>query len=247
MSRFTTRDKLILAGLFLSKFDEIGLETLGFSGFSEAFNTIALSLKAKPASLKNYRDEFDPFFPNKRMGWHKRSIRQYCKKFMDEYNTMSFEEFATLLKSEISVIGEVELIEEQVNPSESNTFAKRLMTGQAAENYFETVYCSLPMFYQHEITNTTRLGCGFDYKMNKGKEPYLAVEVKGILASSGTIQLTNKEYKAAQLLENRFFLFVVRNFVEKPYHTIYQNPLYSNLLFERRETTSIQISWSTSI
>ena len=68
----SVRDRAILIGLFLSKFDKKGIEALGFSNFSEAFNTLGLSIGAKPASLKNYRDEFDPLFPNKRMGWHKR-------------------------------------------------------------------------------------------------------------------------------------------------------------------------------
>jgi hypothetical protein len=38
----STREKLVLAGLFLSKFDEEGLNALGFGGFSEAFNAISI-------------------------------------------------------------------------------------------------------------------------------------------------------------------------------------------------------------
>ena len=61
--RFATRDKLMLAGLFLSKYDALGLKKLGFETFAEAFNVIGYALGARPASIKNYRDEFDPFFP----------------------------------------------------------------------------------------------------------------------------------------------------------------------------------------
>ena len=247
MRKFTTRDKLIMTGLFLSKFDVTGLQALGFGGFSEAFNAIAMSLKANPASIKNYRDEFDPYYPNPRKGWHKRAVRQYCKQFMDEYGGLDLETFAALIKSEISSVGEIEIIEEQIDTSESNTFAKRIETGQAAESYFESVYPTLPTFQQYDLLNTTRFGCGFDYKMIKAEHPFLAVEVKGIAAATGAIQLTNKEYRVAQILENRFFLFVVQNFVEKPFHTIYQDPLNSSLVFEKRETRMTQISWSTSI
>jgi hypothetical protein len=80
-----TRDKSILIGLFLSKFDVEGLSQLGFEGFTEALNTLGLVIGAKPTSLKNYRDEFDPLFPNPRKGWHKRKLRDYCKVFYDEY------------------------------------------------------------------------------------------------------------------------------------------------------------------
>ncbi len=54
----TTRDKLILAGLYLSKFDAAGLQRLGFESFMEAFNVIGYALGGKPARIKNYRDEF---------------------------------------------------------------------------------------------------------------------------------------------------------------------------------------------
>ncbi|MBN1830182.1 MAG: DUF3883 domain-containing protein [Deltaproteobacteria bacterium] len=247
MKKLTTREKLILTGLFLSKFDERGLKVLGFGGFSEAFNTLAFSLKASPASLKNYRDEFDPFFPNPRKGWHKRPIRQYCKTLMDEFGDMSIDEFAALIKTEISVSGELALVEERVDTSESSTFAKRLVTGQAAEKYFEKVYSTITPFQECELVNTTSLGCGFDYRMLTRKGPFLAVEVKGMTAANGGIQLTSKEHKAAELFEDRFFLFVVRNFAEKPFHTMFQNPLRSQLEFERRETVTVQVSWSTSI
>lgn len=231
----------------MSKFDVDGLTSLGFDGFSEAFNAIALSLKASPASLKNYRDEFDPFFPNPRKGWHKRPIRQYCKKIMDEYSHLGLGDFAAMVKSEVSDLGEIELIDEQLDISESNTFAKRLMTGQAAEHYFENIFSSLPVFQHCSLANTTRIGCGFDYKMTKPGEPFLAVEVKGMATHSGAIQLTSKEHKAAQILEDRFFLFIVRNFIETPFHTVHQNPLKSSLIFERRESISVQVNWTANI
>lgn len=247
MRQLSTRDKLIVTGLFLSKFDVKGLQALGFGGFSEAFNTIALSLNSSPASIKNYRDEFDPYFSNPRQGWHKRTIRAYCKNIMDEFDDLDIGSFATFLKTEISAIGELEIIEDQVDSSEENTFAKRLITGQAAEKYFEEIYFRLPEFQGFNLVNTTGLGCGFDYKMIKYNHPFLAVEVKGMASSTGAIMLTSKEYNTAQFLDNRFYLFVVRNFIEKPYHTVFQNPLKSNLIFDRRESLTVQVSWSANI
>ncbi len=67
-NRFSIRDKSILVGLYLSKFDDEAIENLGFKGVTEAFNTLGYSIGSKPASIKNYRDEFDPFFPNPRKG-----------------------------------------------------------------------------------------------------------------------------------------------------------------------------------
>ena len=81
---FSAREKAIISGLYLSKFDKEGLHHLGFDSFTEAFNVIGLALNVKPASIKNYRDEFDPKFPNERRGWHKRAMRPYVKDVYDK-------------------------------------------------------------------------------------------------------------------------------------------------------------------
>jgi hypothetical protein len=68
----SARERLILAGLYLSKYDSLALQQLGFESFVEAFNVIGYAMGSRPAAIKNYRDEFDPLFPNRRKGWHKR-------------------------------------------------------------------------------------------------------------------------------------------------------------------------------
>jgi len=49
-------ERPIIAGLYLSIFDSLGLTELGFGSFVEAFNVIEYALGTKPASIKNYRD-----------------------------------------------------------------------------------------------------------------------------------------------------------------------------------------------
>ena len=70
MSEMTiTNKKLMLAGLYLSKFDrgKQGLKALGFKTLQEAYNSFALAVGGRPASVKNYMQEFDPYFPNSRI------------------------------------------------------------------------------------------------------------------------------------------------------------------------------------
>ena len=93
------REKLILAGLYLSKYDSLGLKKLGFESFAEAFNVIGYAMGSQPGSIKNYRDEFDPLFPNRRKGWHKRPTRDYCRKVFEKYNGLDLESFTGLVKS----------------------------------------------------------------------------------------------------------------------------------------------------
>lgn len=248
--QISTREKLILTGLYLSKYDQAGVKKLGFESFIEAFNVVGYALGEKPASIKNYRDEFDPLFPNKRKGWHKRPTRQYCLRVFDNYKGLDFATFTSLVKSfagyDDNAWSEVEA-ERKKGDGESQ-FAKRLVTGLAAERYFESVRGTLPEFTGCSIENTTRLGCGYDFRLSPtSPADFLAVEVKGLKEQSGSISLTPKEYEVASALSNRFFLFIVKNFRESPFHEIYQNPLATALKFSKKERVTIHVSWLTTV
>ncbi|WP_157208892.1 protein NO VEIN domain-containing protein [Mariniflexile maritimum] len=243
----SVREKSILAGLFLSKFDKKGIESLGLQSFTEAFNILAYTIGAKPASIKNYRDEFDPYFPNNRKGWHKREFRDYCKIVYDKYSNLDFLSFQKLIKSFTIENYDIQEIIAQTDECENmNAIAKRLLTGNAAEKYFINNYNSIANFNGYKLKQTTNLGCGFDFKMSNDSDFY-CVEVKGLSKSSGNILFTEKEFKMAEIYNERFCLFVVKNFVEKPFHEYIFNPLASNLIFKRIETQVTQINYTSSL
>ena len=248
--QITQREKLILVGLYLSKYDSLGLKKLGFHSFVEAFNVIGYALGSKPASIKNYRDEFDPFFPNRRKGWHKRQIRAYCLRVLEEYKGLDIESFAGLIRSFVgyddNLWSELQTKGEE-DESESH-FAKRLITGLAAEQYFESILPSLPQFKGYVLENTTRLGCGYDFRLRTGtRKDFLAVEVKGLKERTGSLSMTPKEHDVAMTFRDRFFLFVVKNFQESPVHEIFQNPLSSKLQFRKAEKVTVRVSWLASV
>jgi len=248
--KIPTREKLILTGLYLSKYDSAGLKKLGFESFVEAFNVIGYALGHKPASIKNYRDEFDPLFPNKRRGWHKRPTRDYCSKVFKDYKDLDIETFAALIKS-FAGYDENDWSEAETEPKKrdgESQFGKRVATGLAAENYFESVRTEVPEFKDCSIENTTRLGCGYDFRLCPAvNADFLAIEVKGLADRAGSLSLTPKEYEVASILTSRFFLFVVKNFRESPFHEIYQNPLATGLKFSRKERVTVHISWLTTV
>jgi hypothetical protein len=245
MIRFSAREKAILAGLYLSKFDKKGLCHLGFDNFTEAFNVIGLALNVRPASIKNYRDEFDPVFPNNRLGWHKREMRAYVKEVYDRFYHLNLQDLSNLIKEIIYIKPEIDMLIE--NASKNHSFAKRLLTGLSAENYFEQNYRKIGAFKDGKIENTTKYGCGFDFKLDFYDSVFLAVEVKGLNECSGNILLTEKEYLVADILKERYFLFVVKNFKETPFHEIIQNPLNSDLIFEKHESFIKKFSWSCHV
>lgn len=246
----STRERLILAGLYLSKYDSLGLKRLGFDSFTEAFNVIGFAMGSQPGSIKNYRDEFDPLFPNRRKGWHKRPTRGYCLRVYEKYKDLDLETFTGLIKSFVgfdeNAWSEIQTKDDQ-EESESH-FAKRLITGLAAEQYFVAVQRSLPEFENYDAEDTTRLGCGYDFRLwTEAREDFLAVEVKGLRERVGSLSLTPKEHAVATALKDRFFLFVVKNFHESPFHEIYQNPLSCKLQFRRSERVIVQTSWLATV
>lgn len=245
------RDKQIAAGLFLSRFDREGLEKLGFQGFSEAFNAIGYSLGGKPASIKNYRDEFDPYFSNPRKGWHKRPLREHCEIVREKFSHYSLDDFASFVSEMMfspPLPEDLEEIAKIANePTASKSFAQRLETGIAAEGFFAASFVNLPEFSSYSLVDVTRLGCGFDFKLQREHEPFTAVEVKGLAGLHGDIQLTEKEHCVATHLEDRYVLCVVKNFVDRPFLELYRNPIASSLQFVRRERTLPVVSWHARI
>ncbi len=250
MKKLSLREKSILAGLFLSKFNLEGLKFLGFDNFTEAFNVVGLALGVQPASVKNYRDEFDPLFPNERKGWHKREIRKYCKDVYDTFGSLSLIDFSKLLKDIIYKNYDLDILMEEIAKSEGekeSSFAKRLVTGQAAEQYFKDNFLSLDLFSDCSFEDTTKIGCGFDFKLvPEKKDFYFGIEVKGLNEQNGNIALTNKEYTVAKLLKDRYFIFLVKNFKEKPQHQIYKDPI-EKLNFKKVEKNVLQINWNVAV
>ena len=239
-------DKTTLAGLYFAKFDKQALESLGFSGIRQACNAIGYSLGSAPASIKNYRDEFDRLFPdNPRKGWQ-RNLKARSERLFNEYNSLDFEAFTDLIKSflfphyeEEKAIGAI------IKPDKTESVAKRLITGKAAEEYFKIKYMSINEFYGYELKDTTNLACGFDFKLSLNSNFY-CVEVKGLNLNTGNIVMTEKEYTVASDLKDRYCLFLVKNFIIKPVHKYIFNPLNSDLSFKKIERTVIQTSYSTS-
>ena len=56
-----------------------------------------------------------------------------------------------------------------------------------------------------------------------------------------------KEHALATALGDRFFLFVVKNFHESPFHEIYQNPLSGKLQFRKTERVTVHVSWLAAV
>lgn len=240
------RDMAILIGLFLSRFNQDALNAFEFSGFNQAYNVLGYALNVKPKSINNYRDEFDPYFPNDRKGWN-RAMQASSKVVFNLAKDLTFEQFVFIIKARLSntEIDWSDIKQPYRHYGDPKEFsANRLITGQSAENYFVKNYSTIDLFNGFQLTNTTDLGCGFDFKLSKGMERYY-VEVKGMNARTGNILMTEKEHRVAEELTDRYCLFVVRDFRKTPFHDYYLDPLHSDRLsFEKHERQVVQTTFT---
>ena len=253
MSEMTVRNKkMMLAGLFLSKFDKVGYEALGYKTWTEAFEGLAAVVGGPATSIKNYRDEFDPVFNTPRQGWRNRAMHPTRKIFLDEFGKLGIDEFLGLVQTQFATDADIDLAINKVSVAAglrdtTKSFAKRMMTGRGAENYFEMHYTDVDRFSPCEVKRTTDLGCGFDFKLTPPHEDFLGVEVKGVREKQGQIHLTEKEHKMALSLKKRFYLYVVTNFASAPIPQVIEDPLHSGITFELKTSNVETKVWTANI
>lgn len=104
------------------------------------------------------------------------------------------------------------------------------MTGQAAEAYFRFNFKKISEFSDYNVEDVTPCGCGYDFYLHKTSGFY-CVEVKGLGDRTGSLLMTDKEYDTASQMQDKYCLFVVRNFKKTPCHSLFFNPIQSDLRF----------------
>lgn len=87
----------LIVAYFLSRVNNKGLKLLGYKSFTEAFSDFAAILDQKPATIKNMRDEFDPYFDNGRKGWYQRSLSKSRQEIFDEFADVPEEKLLAII------------------------------------------------------------------------------------------------------------------------------------------------------
>lgn len=239
--------KSMFLGLYFAKFEKEAVTKLGFTGFNDAFNALGLALNINSNSIRLCRDEFAVAFPTKRKGFHKREINSKKKRFLQEFQSLTFTNFTLKIKESIFTNKtelDLDIFEEEI---ENTTFAKRLITGKSAENYFVENYNKIDIFKDFSLTNVTQYGCGYDFKLECGDKMF-CIEVKGLSAKTGSVMLTEKEHKVATKIKDNYFIFLVKNFIKEPEFEYYKNPLqHERLSFVKKEKTILQINYLSKV
>lgn len=246
----------LIIAFYFSKYDRLACENLGYKSFSSAFKGIGDILDVKPASIKQMREQFDPYHDNTRVGWYQRPLTRSRRDVMNQYGGLSEAALREIIKD---ILNNIELklpipeeytkyIAEAENNSvtkeNSTAYTTRGMTGQSAEELF------LELYAQGEINNfdvplkDTRLnGTGYDFEMNDA--PNYVFEIKGLRAAEGSVLFTDHEWKVAQNLGEKYFVVLLSNLDRVVKINIVQNP-YENLNPKMQMYPLMQINWQVN-
>lgn len=88
----------LIIAYYISRFDIRGINELGYSTWKQAYDNIGSILGVKKYTVKNMRDDFDPYFQNARVGWHQRELSPSRKKVFEKFSAYSFEQMTDIIK-----------------------------------------------------------------------------------------------------------------------------------------------------
>ena len=117
-------DESLTVAYFLSRRNQEGVKELGYSNMAEAIREMSILLDQKYATIKNMRDEFDPYFDNGRVGWYQRPLSKSRKVVYDYYSDKTDEQLLhdvhQILRSKKGLVKEQQEEIENDNKKEDN-------------------------------------------------------------------------------------------------------------------------------
>jgi len=243
--------KALIVGFYLSKFDEVAYDKLNFGNSSATHLKVGEILGVNPNSIKNMRDEYDPYHPNNRAGWYQRALRPSRQKVFDAFTDLTELALGEIVldllnQKDESVLPIIEHIsksnENEAGPDNEIIYSSRGITGDKAEKYFQNNWqLHYPEFLF--IENKTKDGCGYDFKLIDDNNLERYVEVKGMKGTTGGVLLTSKEWEVATEKTNNLDLFIVSDINERPSVKIITNPA-QNLIPKKQVQTVVQVNWT---
>lgn len=214
----------LIVALFLSKFDVLAVEALGYQTWGECYQAVEARLGVKASTVKNMRDSFDPYYPNPRAGWYQRETIASRVEAMDEFGDLSFAPFLMLVRSILAPVQNdsqlkqiIESVKAPILPIPANAIEKtapedyvntRGKTGRLAEMYFIELFRAAQLPFTGTLIDRRDDGCGYDFLIDGST--LQAVEVKGVSPLKGDLLFTNREWQTAQTLPN-YSVFVAFN------------------------------------
>jgi len=248
----------LIVAFYFSKFDYDGLAQLGYSTYREAFQDVGQKLGVKPTSIKNMRDEFDPYYDNSRKGWYQKQVRPSRKKVMATFDDLSEEALRALvldiLKPEtrrkaqtelLPVLKEIRDTDERRNRQQPIEYTPRGPTGRRAEEFFISRFHAGLTPFSGVLKDRRDEGVGFDFEIIKTMSSYQLIEIKGLAKALGGVTFTDKEWKVANEAQTKYFLGLVTNVHQLPKIGFLQNPA-RHFTPSYHLRTTVSVTWGVN-
>ena len=238
-------DNAIIVSYYLSRFNDEAIKNLGYQTWKDAFEDLSDRIQINKHTIKNWRDEFDPFHGH-RAGWHQRKPRKTISSIISQFEQLEEYDIRQVVL-EIINWNKIELpaVEYSDTDESSNPiFLLRGLTGEKAEQIFIEYHRKNHLPIAGELVDTRALGCGYDFEIisNAGRH---IIEVKGVADNTGGILFTNKEWKTAEKEREEYTVCIVSNINENP-EILFINDPYLKLNPKKRIIQTVQIQWSVS-
>lgn len=239
-----------IVAFYLSKFNDLALQRLGFKTYANAFNECAKLLNVKPNYIKLRRDEFDPVY-NWRKGWRNRPMVKMVSNIITLFDNVSEPDMYAIIADilyhkDIKDFSQLLQFIEYSSKHDKRVYIPRAITGKLAEEFFEKDFEYNTDLPRGVLKDCRDNGCGYDYEILCDDGIVYFVEVKGIADSNGGILFTSKEWRVASEMGDLYYLCIVRN-INSPTPTIQYilNPAKS-LSPTKNIKATIQISYYVS-
>lgn len=238
-------EQSIIVSYYLSRFNKEAIENLGYKTWKEAFENLSQKLQINKHTIKNWRDEFDPFHGH-RAGWHQREPRKTISNIISQFEQL--EEYDIRHVVEEIIIGK-EIVLPEINNSETRIvsnpiFILRGPTGKKAEQFFIDYYRINNSPIAGSLIDTRDLGCGYDFKIKSESDRHF-VEVKGLASNIGGLLFTNKEWETAKQERTKYTVCIVSNINDTPEISFINDP-FSKLKPRKNIIQTVQVQWSVS-
>jgi hypothetical protein len=246
----------LIVAYYLSRCDREAVRNLGYSTFAQATKEIGTILGVKQTTIKNMRDEFDPYHDNSRVGWLRPAIGSRAKvmqTFQDTDDDTLHEIVKEILSnktfSETEAYTDITALLSEPDQKKNHAAAlgiyiPRGATGRSAENLFREYFEREQQPVAGTLIDRRDEGCGYDFEIRAAETSYF-IEVKGLAAEEGSILFTNKEWNTALRAKEKYYVVLVRDISNNPVFEVIQNPA-TQLTPKKNIYTTLQLSWAVS-
>ena len=238
---------MLVVGYAMSRLDDRYLRARGQKTWKEAFEEASGAFSVPVTSIRNVRDEFDPYHDNPRRGWWNRPMQPSRLRVLEDLRDVSAEALLVLVgqlvaRDPSTFADAVEAL--GIVPRPIHNVAERLLTGRRAEDYFLAHARELVRLDARTLVDRRDAACGYDFAVSGSDE--MVVEVKGMKVARGDILFTDREWVEASIRRDNYWLVVVGCLDTTPTAKVIKNPrgvLEAHCVLR----TSVVTSWRSRV